>query len=622
MTTRWDIEESARAWRAAVERLLDGRPFDEVLVATTRDGLRIDPLYTADDPDTVPSALLPDTPPSTRGRLDTDRLAWGWDIRALHPVHPDPTRSAGELLDELAGGVTSIELVTAGPAPEPIRSWLDTALADVDLAAARAGWAPHADPERARALVELAAARSTPAGVGAGLDPVGAALRQGLDPATVTERLAATVAWAAEVDGTDAAPRSVVTVDAVAWAEAGATDVTCLAWSLAASAEYLRALDRAGVAPDRFASLVEMRHPAGVDQFATIASLRALRRLLDRLLGACGVPPDGRRPRIGAVTPVSMYARHDPWVNLLRATVAAVAASVAGADAVAVWPFDVVAGRPDALGRRLARNTGHLAVAESHLARIVDPAGGSFWVESLTNRLAGAAWETFRRIEAGGGFLALVADGSARAALDEAWRARLDDLVHRRELVTGVSDFPLLDADPPRREPLELRGPGELPLRRPAAVFEARRDIAEAHRARTGRRPTVGLVPLGPLATHTAHSTWATNLCAVGGVAVDGPDGDGAASPVEAAALAADAGHEVVVVTPGTGTDATRVAATVTALRDTGVARIVVATTGTPPADLPADAVWSPGLDVAAALDTLHAWLGLGPESSTSEDTA
>ena len=135
--------------------------------------------------------------------------------------------------------------------------------------------------------------------------------------------------------------------------------------------------------------------PAGVplrasaDQFTTIAGLRAARRLWDRVGEVSGASPEARAQRQHAVTSSVMTTQRDPWVNMLRTTVACFAAGVGGADAVTVQPFDAALGLPDAFSRRIARNTQTLLVEEGHLARVLDPAGGSWYVESLTD-VAGA----------------------------------------------------------------------------------------------------------------------------------------------------------------------------------------------------------------------------------------
>ena len=147
--------------------------------------------------------------------------------------------------------------------------------------------------------------------------------------------------------------------------------------------------------------LLEFRYAATDEQFPTIAKLRAARRLWARVLEASGAGDVPQRQHV--VTSRAMMGRVDPWVNMLRGTIAAFAAGVGGADAVTVIPFDEPLGLPDALGRRIARNTSSLLIEEAHVATVADPAGGSYAVEKLTDDLAVAGWAELGRIEADGG---------------------------------------------------------------------------------------------------------------------------------------------------------------------------------------------------------------------------
>jgi methylmalonyl-CoA mutase len=188
---------------------------------------------------------------------------------------------------------------------------------------------------------------------------------------------------------------------------------------------------------------------------------------------------------------------------MLRTTVAAFAAGVGGADAVTVLPFDGPFGRPDAFGRRIARNTSHLLIDESHVAHVADPAGGAYAVEKLTEDLAAVAWETFGRLDDG------TADLDAEIAETVARRER--EIATRRRPITGVTEFPNLGEQLPQRD-------GEPdPVRRYGASFEALRDEPAA-------RP-VHLATLGTVAQHTARATFATNLLAAGGIAVSAEPG-------------------------------------------------------------------------------------------------
>jgi methylmalonyl-CoA mutase len=355
------------------------------------------------------------------------------------------------------------------------------------------------------------------------------------------------------------------------------------------------------------------RVSAGADQFVTIAVLRAARRIWDRVLDASGVSADNRGQQIHAVTSRAMYSQRDPWVNMLRATTAVLAAGVGGADAVTVLPFDDAIGEPDGFSRRVARNTQLLLLEESHLARVADPAAGSWFVESLTDRLAAAAWDVFQSIEAAGGIESALADGSVEAALEKAWVDRVSSLGTRRTAITGVSEYPDLAEAVLDRTPRAAQ-PG-FPIRRLAAPFEVLRDAADRMLGSTGARPTVHLAALGGLSSHAARSTWITNFLAVGGVAVDGGNNDGSLSPLEAAAAFAASGERAAVICSSDGVYAERAAATATALREAGAIRVILAGA---PGDLRAeldaagvDEYWHVGVDVLDALTRLHSDLAV-----------
>jgi methylmalonyl-CoA mutase len=255
-----------------------------------------------------------------------------------------------------------------------------------------------------------------------------------------------------------------------------------------------------------------------------------------------------------------MTSRRDPWVNMLRGTIAAFAAGVGGADAVTVVPFDEPLGAPDAFGRRIARNTSSLLIEESHVAAVTDPAGGSYAVEKLTDDLALAAWAELGRIEADGGALADAARTGVKARVKEVAAARDAQVADRSRPLTGVSEFPNLDEVLPEREHLPHRY-----ARHYGLAFE---DM----RAEPAGRP-VFLATMGPISAHTARATFATNLFAAGGVAVEAA---GATDGVEAV-TAAYSGQPVVCLA---GTDAAYAewgADLVAALRAAGASYVVLA---------------------------------------------
>ncbi len=300
---------------------------------------------------------------------------------------------------------------------------------------------------------------------------------------------------------------------------------------------YLRALTGAGLDLPAALAQLEFRYAATADQFLTIAKLRAARRLWARVAQVCGAgtDTDAGAQRQHAVTSSAMMSARDPWVNMLRTTIACFSAVVGGADAVTVQPFDACLGRPDEFSRRVARNTQSVLRDEAHIGRVLDPAGGSWYVERLTEDLARAAWDWFTEIERAGGLAAALESGLVARKLDDTWQRRVRNIARRRDPITGVSEFPNISEQLPVRTPMPPAPGGGLPRHRYAEVFEARRDRADAHAATTGAPPTVFLATLGSVAAHTARATFAANLLAAGGIATSrGPVSSDPAAIAEA----------------------------------------------------------------------------------------
>jgi methylmalonyl-CoA mutase len=296
---------------------------------------------------------------------------------------------------------------------------------------------------------------------------------------------------------------------------------------------YLRALTDAGLPVAEAFDALEFRWSVGVEQFPSIAKLRAARRVWGRVAELCGVT-EGRGQYQHAVTSAAMLTRRDPWVNMLRTTIACFAAAVGGADAITVAPFDAALGVPDDFARRIARNTHAILHDESSLGRVLDAAGGSWFVESLTDELAGKAWEVFTAVERAGGALAALDGGTLEAMIAPVRARRAEDIAHRRAPITGVSEFAFVDEAPVTRPPLPAEPDGLLPRVRYAQEFEALRDRADA----APERPRVFLATLGPFAAHSARAGFAANLFQAAGLAcVTGPVEEFAAADTPVACL-------------------------------------------------------------------------------------
>ncbi|MBN9798806.1 methylmalonyl-CoA mutase family protein [Pseudonocardia alni] len=572
----------------------------ETLTRTSPDGIRVAPLYADEDTTDLPPTGVPGSWPFTRGARTDGHVPDGWDIRQRH-AGTDPAAVREAVLADLECGVTSVWLRVGegGVAVADLARALEGVHLDLAGVALDAGTEQVA---AAHAYLDLAARNGVEDAelLGSlGVDPIGLRARAGSGP-----DVDSVVEVARRVHGTFDKVTA-ITVDATVIREAGGSDAQELGWSLAAGVAYLRALDAAGIAVADAARLLEFRYAATPEQFPTIAALRAGRRLWARVLEASGVTDVPQTQH--ATVPEALFTRRDPWVNMLRGTVAGFAAGVGGADAVTVPPFDAALGVAEPFSRRIARNTQNLLVEESHLARVIDPGGGSWYVEHLTDDLARPAWEFFVEIEAAGGAVAALDSGLVAERVGEVRARREADVAKRRTPLTGVSEFPDLNEKPVERTPLPPAVErGGLPLYRPAEAYEAHRDRSDALLGETGTRPTAFLATLGPLAVYTARAGFTRNLLAAGGVdTVDAGPTDSTADVVDA--YGKDGTPVVVLCSSDTVYDE-RAAETAAALREAGAARILLA--GKPKDEVPGvDGHLFAGCDALAVLDDVYTHL-------------
>ena len=521
-TLNTDLDAPALAdWRALVNQVLDrsgsldgaglDRAFARRLTTTTADGVTLSPLYT--HADEAPERATPGSAPFTRGATAAGSVIAGWDVRALH-ADADASGTQAAVLADLEGGATSLWLKLGADAIaiSDLPTILEPVLLDLAAVVLDAGDDAIA---AAHALADIWSARGLePHQVSGnfGFDPLGQATRNGTSPDLIP-----TVGFAVASAERFAHMRSFV-ADGLVLHEAGATDAQELAGVIAMGTEYVRALVDAGLSVDLAFAQVEFRLSATADQFATIAKLRAARQLWSRVAEVSGVQQDAvagaGAMRQHVVTSWSMLSRRDPWVNLLRGTVAAFGAGVGGAQSVTVLPFDAALGLPDSMARRLARNTSALLIEESHVGRVVDPAGGSWFVENLTQEVAEAAWALFTAMEGRGGFTADLASGNLASSLAKSAQERSVRIAHRRDPLTGVSEFPDVHETPLVRKTVSTPAPRGLPRVRYAEGFETLRDRSDG----APEHPRVVLVAIGDVSDYTARATFAKNFYETGGI--------------------------------------------------------------------------------------------------------
>lgn len=614
MMEGFSVPERAQ-WLELVEKALKGADFERRLVSRTADGLKIAPLYGRAEAPAGLMAQQPGAAPFLRG-ASAASLSPAWDIRQ---IHADADNAA--ILADLEGGATSLKLLIAGPGQygmagdaATLGATLKGVMLDVCPISLDAGDGAGA---AAASLEDLwRAAGITPkARLGAfNADPLGTLAVAGSlsRPLDVALSEAAALAKSA----LDAPHLTALVADGHPYHAAGASEAQELAIVLATLTAYLRALEAAGIAPDQALPKIAINLAVDADQIMGLAKLRAVRRLVWQVAEACGAGDAVAHVSFGAETSVRMMAKHDPWVNMLRTTIACATAAMGGAQAITVLPFTWALGKPDAFANRMARNTHLVLQEESGLGRVIDPAGGSFAIESLTADLAAAAWKLFQEIESAGGMAAALASGKVQDDIAKVAEARSKLIATGRMEMTGVSAFPRLGDDgvkvaPWPAAPSPAAGGADsvkpLAVRRLAEPFEKLRAAADAKPSK------VFLACIGDLASYGARATWIANFLASGGVGAiqSAPLGDAAA--IATAFKGSDASIACIC-----GADATYGeigAAAATALKSAGAQRVYLAGR---PKDLEAalqsagvDAFIFAGCDALVTLGELHKALGI-----------
>ncbi|MEG8180011.1 methylmalonyl-CoA mutase [Nocardia terpenica] len=602
------------AWRKGVAGVLAkarrvdaaelGDEPERLLSTATYDGVTVDPLYTRRDE--LPEQPLPGEFPFVRGGDGLRDVHRGWFVSARF-ADADAAEVNRRIMAGLENGVSAIWLVV-GESGVPVAE-LPVALRGVlfDLA-----------PVTLEAGAQTSAAAAQLFSILDGYDaPRRKDIRIDLGAAPLTDAFAGTagIGLAETVELARTAVARVesvraITVCGTAFHDAGASDAQELGAAVAAGLEYVRAMTtEAGIDAVTALGQLSFRFAATDDQFATIAKFRAGRRLWARVAHELGAPDRGNAPQ-HAVTSAAMMTQRDPWVNMLRTTLAAFGAGIGGADLVTVCPFDSALpagelGVSQAFSDRMARNTQLLLLEESHLGHVRDPGAGSWYVESLTDELAARAWEFMQELERAGGYRAALASGVLAERIGETRARRESDVAHRKTSVTGVNEFPNL-----AEEPLSEAARQPSPIARYATVFEELRNRSDAYLATHGRRPRALLVPLGPVAEHNVRVTFTANLLASGGIETVNP---GVLEPGRVGAVAAEfvaAERESVAVLCGSdaryGAEA---GAAVTALREAGVGTVVLAGPEKAVAEL--SGTQRPDGFVSARMDAVAALTGL-----------
>jgi methylmalonyl-CoA mutase len=564
-------------WRKLVDGVLKGAPFER-LVSKTYDGLKIEPIY-----------------PRAKGVAPIAGRAAAAPWQIMQRIdHPDTAKANVLALHDLENGATGLEIeFQGGPGargfgvadanPDTLKRLFDGVMFDAGIAIALN---PVLGRGNAGAtLAALIEARK--------VDPAKVDLRFNYQAlSTMAVRGSAAAAWSemetpfAKVVG-DLIGRGFKGPFVLACGrpvdDAGGSEAQELAFALALALAYLRTLEAGGIALDAARAAISFRLSADADQFLTIAKFRALRLLWARVEAACGLAP--KPVFIAAETAWRMLTQRDPYVNMLRATMATFAAGLAGANAITVLPHTLALGLPDAFARRAARNTQLVLLQESNLAKVSDPAAGSGGIEALTQELCGTAWTLFQEIEKSGGVFTALRQGLIQGKVAATCKAREANIAKRKDVLTGASEFPnLLEADVTVEDvkPFAAAGDGAagitfepLTATRLAAPLERLRDRSDQIVKDKGKRPGVFLANLGTAADFTARASFAKSFFETGGI--EAIDSEGFSDPAALASAFKSSGTALACLCSQDKIYAEQAAAAAKALRDAGAEHIYLA---------------------------------------------
>ncbi len=451
------------AWKALVEADLKGAPFEKRMMSPTYEGITLRPIYRREDVASLAHAdSFPGFAPFVRGPRASGWGGQGWAV-SQEIAAPSPAEFNDAARTYLQRGLTALNIVVdratrngadpdwagaaevgAGGLSIATLADLDRALDGIDLEAVpllvRSG---ASGLPFAALLAALAKKRRKDLKALRGcieVDPLGVLAHEGRLPQSLAgayREMAALTAWAA----VQAPGLQTICVHGRAWHEAGGNAVQELAFSLATAADYLRAMHGHGLDVDVVAPRVRLAFTTGVQFFVEIAKLRAARMLWARLVSALGGSAEAQRASLHVRTSLFNKTVFDPHVNLLRTTVEAFAGVLGGCDSLQVGAFDEVVRTPDELSERVARNQQLVLREECQLTGVIDPAGGSWFVEQLTGELAGRAWVLFQDIEKQGGMASAMRAGVPQLAVAKVAEERLKNVACRRDSIIGTNSY-------------------------------------------------------------------------------------------------------------------------------------------------------------------------------------
>ncbi len=503
-------QTSYQEWRAKVEADLKGADFNKKLVWRTNEGFDVQPVYRAEDIASLETTKsLPGQFPYVRGTRDNN------DWLTRQNIIADSAAAANEIArDVLTKGVTSLGFKVADAADVAVL------LKDIDITKVEINLqcCPRNSVAVAKALVQYIVAAGAADSFRGSVEynPLRRQFRHGVEGIDN----AAIVAEASELLNVvkPVAGLRCLSVDSAMLGNSGAYIYQEMGYALAWGAAWMTALTDAGFCACEVATRIKFDMCVSSNFFMEIAKFRAARmlwaRIVEQYKPKCA---DAAKMNVCASTSRFNQTIYDAHVNLLRSQTETFSAAVAGVDSIVTTPFDLPYKTPDTFSERIARNQQFLLKEESHMDKVVDPAGGSYYVETLTVSIANEAWKLFLAVEADGGFFAQAGEGKVQQAVNESCKKRHNDVARRKEILLGTNQYPNINetaagkiekADGCTCGCATEKGANALCGKRAATDFEELRLATEA----AARRPKVFMLTIGNLAMRLARAQFSANF--------------------------------------------------------------------------------------------------------------
>ena len=449
-------------WKAACEALLKGAPFEKKMFTKTYEGITFDPMYTRKHTeDILPKGVMPGMGDYLRGVDAAGYIGKPWGIaqacdetlpaennELLRHEHDKGATIYHIVLDTASRtGVDARQAEAVGDTGTSVTTVEDMHVLLTGLDLAKFPLYVYAGANAVPLLALVAAARRASGedmaevrGI-VGADPIGALAADGKLPVSLDayyDNLAAAARWAT----VNAPHLRTVFVRSDVYSNGGANDVQEVASVLATATAYLRALCERGLTIDEAASQIAFAFSMGANFFLQIAKLRAVRPLWAQIVGAFGGSAEAQKMRIHARPALFFKTIYDPYVNMLRNTTEIFSGVVGGIDSFESAPFDEPIRKGDEFSRRIARNVQIMLQEEFGLLQPIDPAGGSWAVETLTRQMKEKIWAEFQRIEKEGGIIAALRAGSLQESVAAVLAARFKNADLRRDRIVGNNMYP------------------------------------------------------------------------------------------------------------------------------------------------------------------------------------